>query len=428
MRLTVVSAQFRINGFPVIITSVTQHFQTRFLFRQSSMLSCHDLSFETFFKFHGVFFLIKLEHWALSDVQKSQLGLVVCFALIQTIEHCRKNSFGGKIQSRGFSGSGNSFARGWKARGNFPRPTSGFLINIYEPIDPLDFTRGSSVNRSLTSSDLRFLMIYATHHSIVIIIIVIAVIVATVIEVVDRCQRRIIFHRIRVHKCIVYQWIIQSHCQICFWFVSCGAQSSTNNEEKTIFHFPKVKIFKILIIRSQSLRRISSFPIFSRHNRFSFTREFLLFSIIFLGRYFQFLNVHFSKTIFTAWMFTSNETEFVIVTSLLYKHLFGSCFAQFSPETEERIDWMCEWNTYLDISNIPRISNSLRHGFDALSQRMRFSENPIKKLMSSFLQQPMENHPTRQICIIHSDTWFFCCCDVLLRCVISYSSWDLLIF
>lgn len=51
----------------------------------------------------------------------------------------------------------------------------------------------------------------STHHSIIVIIIHIAVIVAAVIEVVDRCEGGVVFHSVRVHKCIVYQRIVQSH-------------------------------------------------------------------------------------------------------------------------------------------------------------------------------------------------------------------------
>lgn len=97
---------------------------------------------------------------------------------------------------------------------NFPKQTTqqvGLevgLINIYETTlwhrcasrKAFNFIR----KRRL---DLRRenLLNISTHHSI-------AVVITAVIEVIDRCQWGIIFHGIRVHKCIVYQRIVQSHC------------------------------------------------------------------------------------------------------------------------------------------------------------------------------------------------------------------------
>lgn len=88
------------------------------------------------------------------------------------------------------------------------------LINIYEPATPrlfhvllLSFPQKIIQCRHF---DLKFYPkkkslrdVPRTHHSRIIVVII-----ATVVEVVDRCQGGVVFHCVRVHKCIVYQWII----------------------------------------------------------------------------------------------------------------------------------------------------------------------------------------------------------------------------
>lgn len=170
-------------------------------------------------------------------VEKSQFSLGLCITFIWTIENCRKNSFGGKILSDGFSGLGNSFARGWKA--NFHDQQVDLWLIFVSGSDPLDF---HTLWTKLTLVFEILKDIYATHHSIIIIV----VIVATVIKVVDRCQRRIVFHRIREHKCIVYQWIIQSHCQT-FWaqlvWLFFNLCSKFQQNEQKLFFTPQRSSF-----------------------------------------------------------------------------------------------------------------------------------------------------------------------------------------
>lgn len=85
---------------------------------------------------------------------------------------------------------------------------------------------------------------WLTHHSIIVIVMGDVAIVATVIAVVgvDRCQRGVIFHGIRVHECIIYQRIVQSHNDIrlilfYFFLLSIALLSLAIERSKSFLEF-----------------------------------------------------------------------------------------------------------------------------------------------------------------------------------------------
>lgn len=134
----------------------------------------------------------------------------------------RKIRRAGKILSFGFSERGNSSAHRvvataekWLEKlGKFDQQVDMNIFRLRRRLNSWHFWLLSLAERIFCSFRKPLIKVLGDFETYPIIVIAATVVVA--VEVINRCQRGVVFHGIRVHECVVYQRIVQSHYDTIF--------------------------------------------------------------------------------------------------------------------------------------------------------------------------------------------------------------------